>query len=100
MMIIRYILVILLIMPFLFVIGTIASSADIISPVSVGDYNVRVKDIAAFGNALKSTVEGIFMIEIYIARRIFLCIKGAKKAIDADNFLCDIRARYNGENNG
>jgi len=76
MKIVKLIIIILLLMPFLFTIGTIASSAETIGPVSVGNYNIQTKNIAIFGKGLKSATEGIVMLEIDTARNIILYIKG------------------------
>jgi hypothetical protein len=75
---IKLTLILLLIMPFLFVMGTIASSAETIGPFLVGNYNINVRDIAVFGKNLKRATEDIVMMEIDIVKNIILYIKNAK----------------------
>ena len=77
-------------MPFLFVMGTIASSVETIGPVSVGNYYIQVKNIAIIGKKLKAATEDVVMMEIDIAKNIILCIKNAN-GIDADRILHNIR---------
>ncbi|GEM_PF-922677 len=88
---VRLIIIVLFLMPFLFTIGTIASSAETIGPASVGNYYIQVKNIADFGKALKSATEGIVMLEIDIARNIILYIKEAKP-LDTYRILHSIKA--------
>ena len=73
---IKIIFMLLLIMPFLFVAGTIASSAAAIGPVSVGSYYIPIDNIASIGKSLKSAAEGIVLMEIDIAKNIIyhICI--------------------------
>lgn len=65
-------------MPFLFVAGTIASSAAAIGPVSVGSYYIPIDNIASIGKSLKSAAEGIVLMEIDIAKNIIYHIKEAR----------------------
>jgi hypothetical protein len=75
---IKFTLILLLVMPFLFVMGTVASSAETIGPVSVGNYDINVQDIAFFGKNLKQATEGVVMMEIDIVRNIVIYIKDAR----------------------
>jgi hypothetical protein len=68
----------LLVMPFLFVIGTVASSAAVMGPISVGSHYIPVDNIASMGKILKSATEGIVFMEIDIAHNIICHIKQAK----------------------
>ena len=90
MRIFKLILIAVLIMPFLFVMGTIASSAEIIGFHSVGNYSIQTGNIAAFGKGLKEATEGIVMMEIDIARNIIHSIKQAKP-IGADRGLHNVK---------
>jgi hypothetical protein len=53
-------------MPFIFVMGTIASKAELMGPISVGQYTE--KDIAFFGKNLRSATQGIVMAEMDMIR--------------------------------
>jgi hypothetical protein len=75
---IKFTLILLLVMPFLFVMGTVASSAETIGPVSVGNYNINVRDIAYFGKKLQRATDGIVKMEIDIAKNAALYIRDAK----------------------
>jgi hypothetical protein len=75
MKILRIILLVLLIMPFLFVVGTIASSADQLRTVSIGSYSLQPQKIAEFGNGLVSATEEVVAIEIGLVKRVFAYLK-------------------------
>ena len=75
MKILRIILLVLLIMPFLFVVGTIASSADQLRTVSIGSYNLQPQKIAEFGNGLVSATEEVVAMEIGLVKRVFSYLK-------------------------
>jgi hypothetical protein len=75
MRILRIILLVLLIMPFLFVVGTIASSADQLGTVSIGSYNLQPQKIAEFGNGLISATEEVVAMEIGLVKRVFAYLK-------------------------
>jgi hypothetical protein len=92
MKIVKLIFLLLLIMPFLFVAGTITSSAEVLGPVSVGSYNLQTQDIAAFGDRLKSATEEIVMLELDIARHIIAYIKDARPLQHSQN-LYRIKAK-------
>ena len=87
---VRLIIIVLFLMPFLFTIGTIASSAETICPASVGNCYIPIDNIATIGKSLKLATEGIVMLEIDIARDIILYIKAAKP-IDMDRILHSIK---------
>ncbi len=90
MKIVKLIIIILFLMPFIFTIGTIASSAEVLGSVASGNHNIQIKNIAIFGESLKSVTEDIVMMEIDIAKNIILYIKSAKP-IDMDRIVQSVR---------
>ncbi|TRZ53952.1 MAG: hypothetical protein D4S01_00365 [Dehalococcoidia bacterium] len=90
MKIVKLIIIILFLMPFLFTIGTIASSAEVLGSVASGNHNIQIKNIVIFGESLKSATKDIVMMEIDIAKNIALYIKRTKP-IDTDRILQGVR---------
>ena len=64
MSIIKLILVIILAVPFLYVTGIVASSADILGPISVGTFVLEPNQVSDFGRNLTSATEGFLHKEI------------------------------------
>jgi hypothetical protein len=62
-------------MPFLFVAGTIASSADQLGSVSIGGYNFHPQGVAEFGKFMVSSTREAVSLEVGLVRRIFIYFK-------------------------
>ena len=72
-----------LMVPFLFVVGIAASSADTLGPVSVGGYYINFNNVARVGERLKAATEGLAIKEVDIVRKI-ICNTGSLRPIEID----------------
>jgi len=79
------------IVPFLFVMGTIASEAATLGPIAVGSSQIELSSIGRVGESLRALTEPLAIKEINLIRSI---IKGPKmhKTIGIDENLQRIRA--------
>jgi hypothetical protein len=97
MIVLKIIMILLLIMPFLFVVGTIASSADLLGPISVSGANIQSQGIARFGSTLKSATGGFVAIEIDILKRFFAYLE-TRLDLNRINIPLDIGYYLNNQN--
>ena len=64
MSIIKLILLIILIVPFLYITGIVVSNVDILGPISVGTYIIELNQVSEFGRSLSSLTEVVMHREI------------------------------------
>ena len=64
MSIIKLILLIILIVPFLYITGIVVSNVDILGPISVGTYIIELNQVSEFGRSLASLTEEVMHREI------------------------------------
>lgn len=76
MIVIKLLLLVILLVPVLFVMGTIASSADILGPFPVGAYQDAFYNIAQAGKGLRAATEGLATKEIKLLEQIVQDLQG------------------------
>ena len=64
MSIIKLILLIILIVPFLYITGIVVSNVDILGSISVGTYIIELNQVSEFGRSLASLTEEVMHREI------------------------------------
>ena len=64
MSIIKLILLIILIVPFLYITGIVVSNVDILGPISVGTYIIELNQVSEFGRSLSSLTKEVMHREI------------------------------------
>jgi len=62
--IINLVLIIILSIPFLYVLGIVASDADMLGPISVGTYIIELNQVSDLGRSLASKTEKLMHKEI------------------------------------
>jgi hypothetical protein len=78
MRIFKILIMLVFIMPFLFTVGIMASSADSLGPVSIGSYSIDTDRIVLFGDNLKNLTEKFVLMEIDLVRKTVVALKHIK----------------------
>jgi len=86
MIIVKVLLLLMLLVPVIFVLGTVASSADVLDPYNAGTSYSTPAKIARLGECLRGATEGLAIKEIWLLRRLTVDMDAAERSHRVEDY--------------